>query len=113
MNNAELERYIVWQELKATGQVTPFLLEKYGRIAIPFSTFILTLIGVSVSSKKARGGMGVQLGIGIGISFVYVVMMRFTMIFATQADLPPLLAAWIPNIVFGIVAIIMVRLAPK
>ena len=57
--------------------------------------------------------MGAQIGVGIALSFIYVIMMRFTMTFAIHANLTPLLAAWIPNILFGIVAIILVRLAPK
>ena len=113
MNNPELDRYIERETIKATGTVEPFLIEKYSRVAVPFSTFILTLIGVSLSSKKSRGGMGAQIGIGIALSFMYVIMMRFTMTFAIHANLTPLLAAWIPNILFGIVAIILVRLAPK
>lgn len=70
-------------------------------------------MGVSLSSRKVRGGIGLQLGIGIGLCFVYVMMFRFSLTFATKGSLPPLFAAWTPNIIFGLLTAYLYRVAPK
>ena len=75
--------------------------------------FILTLIGVSVSSRKERGGMGKHLGFGMGLSFSYILFMRFTTMFAIGSTLSPFVAVWLPNVVFAGVAVVLYRLAPK
>jgi lipopolysaccharide export system permease protein len=74
---------------------------------------ILTLIGVSVASRKTRGGSGLNLAIGIVTAAVFVVMDKFSLTFSTKGNFPPLLAAWMPNIIFGIIAIWLYRKAPK
>ena len=81
-------------------------------MASPF-TFILTLIGVSLSTRKVRGGIGIHIAIGIAISFLYILFMQFSVEFATKGSLHPMIAAWIPNIIFGTVGVFLYRLAPK
>jgi lipopolysaccharide export system permease protein len=83
------------------------------RVAFPFSTFILTLIGVSLSTRKVRGGIGIHLAIGLAISFLYILFMQFSTEFATKGNLHVVLAAWVPNIIFGVVGVCLYRLAPK
>lgn len=112
-NNRELNDYIEKERFRGINKVEIFELEKYRRLAVPFSTFVLTLIGVAVSSRKVRGGIGLQIGIGIGISFIYIVMMQFTTTFAIKSDMNPLLAVWIPNVIFGILSIYLIINAPK
>jgi lipopolysaccharide export system permease protein len=82
-------------------------------VAFPFSTFILTLIGVAVSSKKARGGIGTQLGAGLMISFGYILFMQFSSQFAIGGSLHPMLAVWLPNMIFAVVAVFLYKMAPK
>ncbi len=113
MNLFRLNEFIDQQRLQGADNVDVFLIEKYGRLAFPFSTFILTLIGVSLSSRKVRGGIGLHIGTGLGISFTYILFMRFTTMFAVGGLLTPGIAVWIPNIIFSIVAIGLYRMAPK
>jgi len=113
MNMIELDRFIDREKRRGAGGIENYEFEVYKRYALSFATFILTLIGVSLSSKKVRGGVGLHLGIGIGCSFAYIVLIQFSLVFATQGGVPPLLAAWIPNIVFGMVGIYLYKIAPK
>ena len=112
MNYFELNDYI--QEQKAQGKpIEYFLVEKYKRFSLPFATFILTLMGVSLSSRKVRGGIGLHLGFGIGLSFSYILFMQIADTFAASGNAPVLLAVWTPNILFGILSIFLLRIAPK
>ena len=113
MNLGELNDFIKEQKLQGTQDITLSLIEKYKRFSFPFSAFILTLIGVSVSSKKVKGGIGMQLGIGLLISFSYIVFMQFSSQFAISGALHPIIAVWIPNILFIIIALFLIRLAPN
>ncbi len=113
MDYWQIRAFIEKEKLKGTGNVKAFEIEKYQRMAFPFSAIILTLIGVSLSSRKVRGGIGMHLGFGIAITFSYILFMQVSNVFATFGDLSPLLAVWIPNIVFGVLAIFLIRIAPK
>ena len=113
LNYWELNDFIAEQRMHGTENIDGFLLEKYRRIAFPFSTFILSFIGVSLSSRKKRGGTGINLGIGILISFSYILFMQISDQFSIKGNFPPLLSVWIPNIIFTIVAYFVYRIAPK
>jgi lipopolysaccharide export system permease protein len=113
MNLGELNRFIRDQKMQGAEDIDIFLIEKHRRFSLPFSAFILTLIGVSVSSKKVKGGIGMQLGIGLLISFSYIVFMQFSSQFAISGSLSPFIAVWIPNVIFSVVAVFLYRLAPK
>lgn len=89
------------------------LIEKHNRLALPFSAFILTLMGVSLSSRKRRGGIGLNIGIGIGLSFTYILFMRFSQMFVYSGALPPVVALWLPNVIFGIIAAVLYIRASK
>jgi lipopolysaccharide export system permease protein len=99
--------------MQGETNLTVYLIERYKRSAFPFATFILTLIGVTVSSKKVRGGIGAQLGAGLGISFAYILFMQFSSQFAIGGSLPPLLAVWLPNIIFAVIAVVLYKMTPK
>ena len=88
-------------------------MEYHKRIATSFAAFILTLIGLSLSAKKVKGGMGLNLGIGIALSFGYIVFQTISSTFAVNGNMPPIVAVWIPNIVFLIVGIYLYWKAPK
>lgn len=113
MSLGELNEFISIAKMQGETNVTSYLIEKYRRTANPFSTFILTVIGVAVSSRRVRGGIGAQLGAGLVIAFGYILFMQFSSQFSISGSLPPLIAVWIPNFIFMVVAIIMYKLAPK
>lgn len=112
MDYYELDDYIRDQKMRGL-QSERALLEKYNRTSIPFSVFVLTLIGVSLSSRKVRGGIGLQLFVGIALSFSYILLLRFSEMFIQIGIATPLTAAWIPNILFSIIAGILYYNAPK
>ncbi|HNS17594.1 MAG TPA: LptF/LptG family permease [Bacteroidales bacterium] len=113
MNFIRLNEFIKEEKLKGSQNLNVYLVEKYKRIADPFATLILTFIAVSVSSRKVRGGIGMHLGIGIAITFSYIMFIQVSTVFATMGNLSPAIGAWIPNLIFGIMALFMIRLAPK
>jgi lipopolysaccharide export system permease protein len=113
MSSPALLAYVAAEQAKGKGNVVPFLVEYHRRNADPFSILVLTIIGLSVSSRKMRGGMGWHLVIGMLISALYIFMGKFSMTFSTHAGLPPFIGAWMPNIIFSIVAIWMLFNAKK
>lgn len=113
MNSAELSRFIDAQKQKGSDLVSLFQVEAYGRYAYPFSTFILTLIGVSLSSRKVRGGTGLHIGIGITLCFSYIVLMRFAGEFAKSGTMAAWFAIWLPNLIYLLIGIYLYRKAPK
>ncbi|WP_395810794.1 LptF/LptG family permease [Daejeonella sp.] len=113
MNMRELNERIDKEETRGTGVMVDLQLEKYKRFVYPFSAYILTLMGVSLSSRKVRGGIGLPLGLGILLSFTYILFIQFANMFALKGGLPPLVAVLVPNIIFGILGIYLLIKAPK
>ena len=113
MNMMELNNYIDEEELKGSEQLVYHKIEKNKRIAFPFASIILTLIAVSIASKKQRGGIGFHLGIGILIAFTYLLFMQVSTTFATNSNLNPALAVWIPNFCYILLAGILVYRSAK
>lgn len=109
----ELKEYISKQIDRGSSNVVQYQVEYHKRIAASFASFILTIIGVSLSSRKRKGGMGMYLGIGLALSFGYILLQTVSSTFAINAGMPPMLAAWIPNITFAIVAYFCYRKAPN
>ena len=113
MTSRELDDYINLLRLQGSDELKLFLIEKYRRFANPFAVFILTLIGVSLSSRKIRGGIGMNIGIGLGLSFSYILFLQFASQFCLKGNLSPILAMWIPNIIYSGIALVLYKLAPK
>lgn len=109
----ELKQYISKQRERGVGKIESFEIEYHKRIAMSFASFILTIIGASLSSRKRKGGMGLYLGIGLGLSFTYILFQTVSASFAVNGDTPPILAVWIPNIVFGVIAFFLYKSAPR
>lgn len=109
----QLRDYISKQIDRGSGNVVQYEVEYHKRIATCFASFILTTIGLSLSSRKRKGGMGMYLGIGLALSFTYIMLQTVSSTFAINADTPPMLAAWIPNIIFTVVAYFCYRKAPN
>lgn len=113
MNMEELNERIRKEKTRGTGVMTDLLLEKYKRFVYPLATFVLTLMGVSLSSRKVRGGIGLPLGMGILFSFLYILSMQFATMFSLKGGLPPVIAVFIPNVIFGGLGIYLLVKAPK
>lgn len=109
----ELREFIERLRQKGAENIEFFEVEMHRRMSFPFSAVILTLIGVSLSSRKVRGGIGLHLGLGLALSFAYILFMQVSTTFATKGNLHPLLAVWIPNIIFGIIGLFLYKMAPK
>ena len=109
----QLEEEIAKEKFKGSSKVVFFEVEKHKRYAFPFASIILTFIGVAIASRKVRGGIGLHLGIGLGISFSFIMFMKISQTFATNGGLHPMIAMWIPNLLFGLLAFYLLQKAPK
>lgn len=109
----ELNAYIEREKLKGSNKVPFLLIEKYQRTSYPFATFVLILIGVSLSSRKTRGGTGMHIAVGILSAVLYIFCMKLTSVATTNAGLDAMVSVWIPNFLFAIYAVILYRRAPK
>ena len=109
----ELKRYISKQQERGSVNVVQYEVEYHKRIATSFASFILTVIGASLSSRKRKGGMGLYLGIGLALSFTYILLQTISATFAINAGWPAWLAAWLPNIIYVFIAYFCYRQAPN
>ena len=109
----QLDGLIDQQKLRGDTNVMYALIEKHTRYALPFSAFILTIMGVSLSSRKRRGGIGLNIGIGIALSFTYILFLRFSQMFVFSGAMSPAMALWLPNILFALVAAYLYYRASK
>lgn len=109
MTTPYLNKVIQREKLRGRENLNQYYVEKHRRTAQPFAGIILTIIGVTIASKKVRGGSGLHLAFGIMISAAYIMAIQFTSTFSTKAGMNPLLAVWIPNIIFSVVALLMYR----
>jgi lipopolysaccharide export system permease protein len=113
MSMAVLNKNIDKARLRGTGELTDMLYEKYHRFVFPLSTYVLTLIGVALSSRKVRGGVGLPLGIGILLCFTYIIVERFALVFSIKGGAPPLISVFVPNVLFGLFGYFLLVKAPK
>ncbi len=113
LTTPELNEYIRLEELRGSEGLNALKVEKYRRTATPATVLLLTIIGAVLAGRKTRGGSGLHLATGIIIASVFIVSDRFSTVFSIKGNLPPILAAWIPNIVFSFVAYYLYRRAPK
>lgn len=109
----ELNREIEKEKFKGSKKVVFYRIEKHRRFAFPFASIILTLMGVSIASRKVRGGIGIHLGQGIGLSFAFILFMKISQSFASSGGLDPMIAMWIPNIIFSVITIYLLRKAQQ
>ena len=113
LNYFELNEEIEKLKFKGSKKVVKLEIEKHKRIAFPFASLVLTFMGVAIASKKVRGGIGMHLGVGLALSFSFIMFMKVTQTFSTNGGLDPMIAMWVPNIVYGILAIYLLKRAPK
>ncbi|MES2004713.1 MAG: LptF/LptG family permease [Bacteroidota bacterium] len=113
LTSPELDRFIRLEELRGSEGLNELKVERYRREATAVTVLLLTLIGAIVAGRKVRGGSGVHLAVGFMIAALFIITDRFSTIFSTKGDLPPIVAAWIPNFIFVFVVIYLYRKAPK
>ncbi|MCL3779682.1 YjgP/YjgQ family permease [Prolixibacteraceae bacterium JC049] len=113
LNYFDLNEEIREQKLRGVGSVINFEIEKHKRNASAFSAFILTIIGASLASRKIRGGIGLHLGLGLLLSFSYIMFQQITKVFALSGSVNAFMAAWIPNFIYAIIAIVLYRKAAR
>jgi len=113
LTSPQLSEYIDKQRRRGFANIKEFEIEYHKRIAMSFASFILTVIGLSLSSKKTKGGMGLHLGIGLALSFSYILFQTITSTFAVNGNVPPVVAVWIPNILYAFIAFYLYKKAPK
>ena len=109
----ELKEFIAREKKKGSSMVPMYEIELYRRTSYPFATYVLTIIGIAVASRKRRGGIGVNIAIGLGIIFIYIFAMQVTSVAATNLGFAPYIAVWIPNILFGGLAYWLFRKAQR
>ncbi len=109
----QLKKFIKRERDKGSKNIPTFEIELYQRSSLPFATYVLTIIGVSVASRKKRGGIGVNIAIGLGIVFVYIFAMKVMAVAAVNVGLPSMIAVWVPNVLFSIIAFLLYRNAVR
>lgn len=107
LTSPALRKYVERQKMRGVANIEEFEIELHRRYAMTAAAFILTVIGMSLSSKKMKGGMGINLGIGLVLSFSYILFMTVTSTFAVSGLTSPMVAMWIPNIIYAIIAVIL------
>ncbi len=113
MTFTELNKFIEKERFKGSKEVNTYLIEKYQRLFNPLAFIVLTIIGVSLSSRKTRGGTGMHLALGITLAFTFIMMMKITSVFSTKGNLHPMISVLIPIIAFFIIGIYLLKKAPK
>ncbi len=109
----QLGSYIEKQRQRGFANIKEFEIEYHKRIAMSFASFILTVIGLSLSSRKVKGGMGLNLGIGLALSFSYILFQTISSTFAVNGNMPPVIAVWIPNLLYAVIAFFLYKRAPQ
>jgi lipopolysaccharide export system permease protein len=113
MTYFELIDFIEFEQMLGSDLLDFYLIEKHQRTANPFSAIILTLIAVPIASRKVRGGIGLHIGIGIGIGFSYLFFIKVSTTYATNGTMDPMLAVWLPNILYSFIAAFLIKKAQK
>ena len=109
----ELNRFINEKKSRGADDLETYLIEKYERFSYPFAIIILTIIGVIVSARKARGGVGFQIALGFFLAFIFIIFVITSRSLAQVGDIPPSVAAWIPTIVFTGIGFVLYRYVPR
>ncbi len=113
LSNAQLSSYLKKQRKRGVGNIQGFEDEYYKRYSMPLAAFIMTLIGVSLSSRKVRGGMGLHLGVGLALSSIYILFSTMSTSFSVSGAMSAFNAVWLPNVVFILIGIYLYQTAPK
>lgn len=113
LTTPELKQFIRMEEIRGSEGLNAFKEERFHRDATPFSVIIMTIIGAVIATRKIRGGSGLHLAIGLVTAAIFVVMDKFSVTFSIKGNFSPILAAWLPNIIFSGLAFWLYKRAPK
>jgi len=113
MGYNELKQFIAEEKAKGSGDIAFYEIELYQRTSLPFGTYVLTLIGMAVSSRKTRGGIGANIALGLLLAFVFIFAMKVMTVAAENVGLPSVIAVWVPNVLFGVIGLLLYRMTPK
>jgi lipopolysaccharide export system permease protein len=113
MTHRQLKAFIEREQMRGSSRIKEYRYDSMVRFSHPFAALVLTLIAVSISSRKTRGGTGFHLAMGLMTAFAFIFFLQISRVFATFGSFPVWLAAWLPIIVFGLIALVLLRLAPK
>src|SRR5205085_10916466 len=113
MDNIQLRKHIEKEKLRGTENIQYAEIEYYQRFSFPYAMFVLTVMGVAIAFRKVRGGIGLQLVAGILLSFTYIMFMKVSITFATNSNVPSIIAVWIPNLIYTLIALWMINKAQK
>ena len=113
MTIAEIARYVRKQKSRGVGNTAKYEAELWRRTAEPVTVLILTLIGVAVAARKVRGGLGIHLAVGILLGAFFLIFSRFASVFAAGQALPVVISVWLPNLFFGLIAVLLIIKAQK
>lgn len=113
MGYREIRKFINYEKEKGNPNIAFFEIELYQRTSFPFATYVLTIIGMLLASRKSRGGVGVSLALGLAIAIAYIFAMKVATVSAVNVGFPTLLAVWMPNILFSVLALYIYRITPK
>jgi lipopolysaccharide export system permease protein len=113
MNLSQLIDHINLQKMRGVDSIAPYEVERHRRTAMPFAAFILSIIGVSLASRKIKGGLGLHLGLGLLLSFTYLMFQQITKTFAVSGNMSPLLSMWLPNFIFAAIAYVLYKWASR
>ena len=113
LDRVEIADFIKAEKMRGGSTVAFYEVEQHQRTAYPFATYVFTLIGVGIASRKVRGGTGVHLVLGVMLILIFIFMGKITTVAATNSGFNPILAVWMPNIVFGLVGVWIYWKAPK
>ena len=113
MSYKELRAFIKEEKLRGSNLVAHFQIEQHKRIANSIGIFIMTFLGLSVSSRKNQRGVGVHIFMGMGLAFTFIFLQQVSTVFSVSGGLPPVLGTWIPNIIFLFVTILTLKMAQK
>jgi lipopolysaccharide export system permease protein len=113
MSTPDLDAFIKREKSRGSEILGTLEVERYNRDAIPVSVLILTVIGTVLASRKVRGGSGAHIALGVVLSMLYILLTKFSVVFATKGNFHPFIAAWMPNVLFGILALYLYRRAAK
>lgn len=113
MTYNELDEFIAVERMRGSKQIPSYEIEKHQRTSYPFATYVLTLIGIAVSSRKSRQGIGKHIATGLFLVFIYIFMIRVADVSVTNMGVPAAISVWIPNLIFGLIGVLLYRRAPK
>jgi lipopolysaccharide export system permease protein len=113
LTNTELAEYLTEMKQRGADNTETYEVEQYLRVTYPFSIIILTLIGVILSARKSREGAGFQIAIGFGLAFIYIIFYITSRTIAQAGSMDPLLACWLPNLVFAAIGLVLYKSVPR